>query len=497
MPSASPRFFLAALSLAGAGAVLLATSGYGAGLSPDAVGYIGVARQLLAGQGVSGYGGQPFVIQPPLYPALLALFGWLGSWDPLAIAPVLNAALCGAVVFLSGQLFTRYRPLLGPMAPFGPALALLSWPLFSVGVMAWSEPLFIAVGTGALLCLGRHLETGGVGWLAAAALGVGLACLTRYIGMAYLVAGGVLVLWGGVGPWGKRLWHLGLFGAIAGLPLVFWLGRNYALTGTWLGPRQASTHTLLENLGLTFAGLAGLWVPELLTPPRLLRLALGGGCALGLAAAALFVVRLSQAGRAPLAPLAPVAVWAAAYAGFLIATSTTTAYDDINLRLLAPLHPALSVLLLAGAGQLAAQGWPRVARTGLAVLLLSSLAGVGTALAEYVRHGAGSGTGADRYNTAPWRESETIRQLCRHPLEGPVYSNAPEALYILCGQEALLAPRRQPGAVWPSAGRLVWLNAVRRRYLLDPDQALGSGQLAVVSRFADGRVYEFLPEKEE
>lgn len=138
-------------------------------------------------------------------------------------------------------------------------------------------------------------------------------------------------------------------------------------------------------------------------------------------------------------------VWAGAYGAFLVATSTTTAYDDINLRLLSPLHPLLAVLLLAGVGQLAGRGWPRLARAGLAALLLCSLGGIGAALARYAEEGAGAGTGADRYNTAPWRHSETLDHLRRHPVEGPLYSNAPEALYILNGQRAALAPRRQEG----------------------------------------------------
>jgi len=484
-----PRSLLVALSLAGAGAVLLAASPYGAGLSPDAVGYVGVARQLLAGQGVSGYEGAPFVIQPPLYPVLLALAGWVVGVDPLRTAPTLNALLCGAVILLSIRLAAQCRAAFPGLAGFGPALALLSWPLFAVGVMAWSEPLFITCHLAALLCLCHYLERGGWGWLAGAALGVGLACLTRYIGMAFLAAGGMLVLWRGIGPWRERLGHLAGYGGLAGLPLALWLWRNYQVAGSWLGPRQPSAHTLPENLGLAAAGLAGLWVPEVLVPARLVLLALGAVGGLVLVAS---LARLAPDDRAI---LAPVAVWAGAYGAFLVATSTTTAYDDINLRLLSPLHPLLAVLLLAGAGQLAGRGWPRLTRAGLAALLLCSLGGIGAALARYAAEGAGAGTGADRYNTAPWRHSEVLDHLRRHPVEGPLYSNAPEALYILCGQRAALAPRRQEGGEWPALGWLVWLDPVRRRYLLDPAEVPEGLRLA--ARFADGALYEFKSEDKE
>ncbi|MCC7264874.1 MAG: glycosyltransferase family 39 protein [Candidatus Latescibacteria bacterium] len=489
-----PRVFLAALSLAGAGAVLLATLRYGAGLSPDAVGYIGVARQLLAGNGVSGYEGQPFVIQPPLYPVLLALAGWLAGADPLHLAPLLNALLCGVAVFLTAQLCARHRQLYPSLASFGPALSLLSWPFFAVGVMAWSEPLFITLGLAALLSLGRYLDEERLGWLVAAGVAVALACLTRYIGLAFLLAGGVLVCWRSARPLAQRLAHLVCFGAIAGLPLVGWLARNHQLTGTWLGPRQASAHTLAENLGLTCAGLAGLWVPEVLGIPRLLRLGLAGAVALALLAAALW---LARRWRTTGAGLALVAGWGGAYVLFLIFTSTTTAYDDINLRLLSPFYPCGAVLVLALAGRVEQGGWPRAARAGLVVLLALSLAGIAVAGAGYLDQGAGAGTGPDRYNTAPWRQSETIQYLRQHPAPGALYSNAPDALYILGGLSATLSPRRAGEAAWPPAGRLVWLDAVRRQYLRDPAELRARHRVRLLARFADGALYEFLPVEKE
>lgn len=489
------RSLLAALSLAGAGAVLLATGRFGAGISPDAVGYVGVARQLLAGQGVSSYAGQPFVIQPPLYPALLALAGWAARTDPLHAAAAVNALLAAVLVLLTARLLDRYQASYPALAPFGPALALISWPFFSIAVMAWSEPLFIALEVAALLCLGRYLQGHRVAWLAGAALLVALACLTRYIGVALVMAAGVLLLWQGARPWGKRLAHLLIFVGLAVLPLWAWLVRNHHLTGTWLGPRQASHHSLVENLALTGAGLAGFWFPEVLVGTGRLRWVLAAAAGLAVLAAAGWLAR--RPARAALAGLAPVAVWSGAYGAFLVFTSTTTAYDDINLRLLAPLYPGAAVLLLGVAAQCGAAGWPRAARAGLLCCLLLPLAGIAAAGTTYAVEGAGAGTGPDRYNTAAWQRSQIIQHLRQHPPSGPVYSNAPDALYILCGLPATLAPRRENQQGWPDAGQLVWLEAVRRGYLLDPQQPAPGGRLRLAARFADGTLYEFSPAEKE
>jgi hypothetical protein len=55
-----------------------------------------------------------------------------------------------------------------------------------------------------------------------------------------------------------------------------------------------------------------------------------------------------------------------------------------------------------------------------------------------IAHGAGG------YNSDLWQQSETIRYLRSHALESgmPVYSNAPEALYISTEVRARISPRK-------------------------------------------------------
>ena len=73
------------LALAGVGLVLLSTARYGAGLSPDSVAYLDVARSLASGKGFVSHTGEPLVWWPPLYPMLLALIGFATGLDHLNV----------------------------------------------------------------------------------------------------------------------------------------------------------------------------------------------------------------------------------------------------------------------------------------------------------------------------------------------------------------------------------------------------------------------------
>ena len=90
------------LGVLGSLLILLATSRYGVGLSPDSASYIAAARSLLAGRGYLDYNGDPMVLFPPLYPTLIAL-GSLIWPDPIFVARYVNAASFGLIVFFSSR----------------------------------------------------------------------------------------------------------------------------------------------------------------------------------------------------------------------------------------------------------------------------------------------------------------------------------------------------------------------------------------------------------
>ena len=97
-----------------AGWSVIYTTPWGTGTGWDQAMYIGAARNLLAGKGLTiAWGldqGKPLTHFPPLFPSVLALLG-LGGLDPWDAARYLNAALRGidlllvALLAIVGQRF--------------------------------------------------------------------------------------------------------------------------------------------------------------------------------------------------------------------------------------------------------------------------------------------------------------------------------------------------------------------------------------------------------
>lgn len=80
---------LAALSALGVVLVLARQIVYGAGLASDALEYLAIAGNVLAGEGLTYLSGAPATLWPPLYPLLLA--GWPAlRWasSPRSTSPV-------------------------------------------------------------------------------------------------------------------------------------------------------------------------------------------------------------------------------------------------------------------------------------------------------------------------------------------------------------------------------------------------------------------------
>ncbi len=261
------RALLAAAAALGAGLVLLRLASYGTGMGGDAVSYIVAARNLLAGNGLVGLGGDPLVYWPPLYPAMLAGGGLFG-FDPYAVAGPLNAVLFGLTVLVAGSwlrrhLHTRFLWLWGC---FSIALAL---PLAEEASHAMGESAFILFVTLALTQIDAHLHGGGRASLIRAAAFSALACLTRYQGASVILAVVPLLLAARAAP-REKMKRIALYTLIAAAPVGLWMLRNVLISGTMTGGRELVFHSFPfivdEALRIVVGGwwLVGLTVPVLL-----------------------------------------------------------------------------------------------------------------------------------------------------------------------------------------------------------------------------------------
>ncbi len=499
-PSLLRPLLAPAAACAAAGLLLYATRLYGPGLSPDSVAYTATARHIAAGLGVLSYDNTPLVDQPPLYPALLALVHLPTGIDPLSAARGLNALLAGLTLLVAARLLApRVRSL--ALFALGIGAIAVARPLFAVGSYSLTEPLFIFLCTLFLWLADRYAARRGLGTLLLLAGAAALATLTRYVGVALIATGGLLLLLERGAPWGRRAARAALFGVVAAAPVAAWLARNLAVAGSLMGPRAPSRTTLAAALRYTLETLGGWAVaPDDLNDVRdvlpMLALPVPATAADG----------GSEGSPRAWHPLLPAVLFVALYFALLLYTSTSVLYDRIGDRLLAPLFIPLLLLLVS-----TLDGWAhakgerrrgRLAAAGAGLLVFLLLSGTATV----VRAAKAADGGAGGYHRRSWQESPMVAHLHAQPpaAASTLYTNAPDALYILFDRQGMLPPSRNvydpaqtPAileglrGVWPPEGAalLLWFDRQERVYLFSPQELAAAAQLQELMRFEDGAIY--------
>ena len=434
MKEITDRALVAAAAALGAGLVLLRQAGHGPGVSPDGVGYIVAARNLLAGDGL----GVHFVHWPPLYPAMLAGGGLFGL-DPYAFAGPLNAAFFGLTVLVAGWWLRRHLQsrLLWLWGCFSIALAL---PLTEIASHALSESAFILFVTLALTQIAGHLRGGGRASLILAAAFSALACLTRYMGASLILAVVPMLLAARVAP-REKMKRITVFTLIATAPVGLWMLRNFLVAGSTTGPRGIASYSFSfivdEALRLAVVDwrLVGLTVPVLL--------------ALAMAAGHAFRRRSDRKSDALVVsdvawgPLRVFGGFALAYLTLLVAAMMLGAVTvGLDWRFLTPAYVPLlltALLLMDGALRYARRraprgyrsapagrygNWGRGAKTLGAILIALSLQTASMVVRQAreirlwnagVRHG---------YAAPRWRNSESVQYIREAALTGAILSNA-------------------------------------------------------------------------
>jgi hypothetical protein len=197
----------------------------------------------------------------------------------------------------------------------------------------------------------------------------------------------------------------------------------------------------------------------------------------------------------------PPALLAILYIGLLL---TTSAYAQVNFfdnRYLSPVYlPLLLALLilLAEAGsrfqeRLKPENYNRLLFAVLTLLIAYSLVLAALGMVSSLSNGPGG------YSTQAWQDSELVQYLRGNSdlADRPIYSNGPDAAYILSGLEASYSPGRERGTAtpgqtrgWPeSESYLIWFDRVERGYLFTLEELREMATIRSLARFSDGGVY--------
>ena len=127
--------------------------------------------------------------------------------------------------------------------------------------MTWSECLFVPLVVLFLICAQRYRESRSAATLAIMAVFTALACLTRYIGVALVPAGILVIMLAPGANFRTRFTRATGFAVLSLAPLGFWLVRNYQQAGTLSGNRFHPVFELMTNTILLVTSMPSWYDP--------------------------------------------------------------------------------------------------------------------------------------------------------------------------------------------------------------------------------------------
>lgn len=472
----------------------------GPGLSPDSVTYLSAGLNLADGDGLISFSGETVTVFPPGLPLLIAMGDLVGvgaSWT----VRLLNAGSFAAIVFLSAVLLHRHV-VDRRLAQVATLFVSVSVAVLGVAKMAWTEPLFVVLTLLFLLGLeGALADHNRTRWVAGCSVLVWVSFLVRYAGISLIAIGGATLLLG--------LWRLGplvagrfafAFAALSAIGPVAWMLRNHVAAGTLMGPRSPSEDTLAGIAG-RIALTVGGWLVPVSIPGELLAV-LGVGFLVALIGGSSFVLWTSQRteGGRLVVSLLPVVVFGFVYVVYLIAAQLTTAFDQVNSRLLIPIFVPLVVVVCVVLEQLLNAVSTKLRRVAVSVLMLAVVL-QGVSFVNGAVSGSTTGVG---YASSEWKESELVAVTGRLPTSAVIYSSTPDGIWAVTRREpVMLSPRlnsyrssRLVDEIPPaflrdaacSEAYLAWFDDART-YLRTPEQLSEIATLEPLARTSDGTLY--------
>ena len=433
---------LLALVFGGLGvALMLWVTRWGAGTEPDSVVYIAAARSLAAGRGLTvpqwhDASWVPMTHFPPLLATLLAGLAVAGI-DPFVGMRVLNVLMFGGTLATAAWLLHRATGRFW-LAAAGGLLLLNAVYLIDVHVMAMSEGLFLFLAMLAMVALAKYFDSTSRLTLIVSAVLVASAFLTRYVGAALVAGGGAALLFFGPRRWKRRIFDCVVFGLLSCLPMALWIVRN-KLSGRSAANREAAFHPItIAKLGAGALSMSRWFVPQ--SMPESVKLAAVAALLVLLAAATVMPRRRADCAKPPLHRMPHLlGLFMAAYIALLVVSiSFFDAHTPLDIRLLCPLHLSAVVLAILGVDKLLRYfRKPRIPAVVLGLVLAAVLAR--EARQSYSRNFA-ERKDAEGFSARPWRQSRVIERVAKLPPQTPIYSNWPEAIYLVSGRTTCVVP---------------------------------------------------------
>lgn len=498
------------LGLIGSAAFILVLwmTPFGAGINPDSVTYIGSAKNLFAGNGYS-FNGSPETHFPPLYALFLAAMQF-STHNFVQAARILNALLFGinaALIALVVYLTTGRKFFTASVAVLFFAA---SAKLLEMHAWAFSEPLFIAFSLVCILFLFKYIHEQKLVLLVAASLSLGLALITRYIGMAFLPAILISVFLSGSKRNFRRRSRDSLIALVVTCaPLAIFFIRNQIAAGS------ATDRNFYYHPLAVLHYFKDLWeiAINLIAPlslPGIISISVMGLIAVLLVAQIIILIR-RHSGKTDWHSIdlsMPVVcfLFSACYVVFLyVSISFMDASTPVDGRILSPVLCILIIGVFSTTWVLAKAINAPLAWSGFMLCVIFSLA---LKSPEAIRTAADIQKFGLQYSSRQWRDSETIAYVKSLPDTSQLFTNGPDVLSFLTDKRSASIPNkissvtRVPNSLYAqqvsdmcesvenSGAFVVYFNEINWRWYLPTQAELASAcKLPILKRLSDGIVY--------
>ncbi len=420
--------------------ILLFTNHSGIGISPDSVQYLSVANHIVERFSFTDFNNEPFVLFPLGYPIFLALIKCI---SPIAITnslPIVNALIFSAILFCCSAILKASIKSNGIFRLLILFLLACSPALLEVYTMLWSETLFILISLLFVLAAKKYLHQSSIAsliWLSCIAA-VGFS--ERYVGIVFILTGGVLILFNPQLKFKQKFLHGLLMGFVGTSLALFNLARNTMVSGTYTGVREKAIRGFGDNLQ-DIGAVIGYWFPipegqgNLAVMLLILFLLMAFIWAVYHFIQAQFYNRYSTI----------IALFFLVYSFFMLITASISRFETLSSRLLSPIFIPI-ILLLAFLVDRLMIGKIKTVR------VLIGLAFIGLyGFVQFHQYKLNSDTwegvgfaGIPGYSEDQWTKSPMVafikKDLSKY--QPPVFANANDALYYLTGINTVALPHK-------------------------------------------------------
>jgi hypothetical protein len=503
--------FLAGLALAVLTLGGIATSRYGAGVASDSVKYLAVAQNLLDGNGLFDHRGLPLLSWPPLYSMIVAGLNLTTGLDVFVAGWYFNIFLLGLDLVLSGVIFQRIfltKPLYAYLATLFVFLSISS---LRIHATIGSDAFYLTMTLLFLLAMDAYIQRRSYRAFAWVVLLSALAPLLRYVGLAFGVTAGVVI----VIENRKSLRVLLRDGFVLGIfsitPIFWWLVIHNIMTyGSLWGTGNDRTVDVFLNTELAFTKMLHWFVPylsaimPLLTRPYIV---------LGIFVLALALINRKHTGHwlawlreFALPSTYPTMIYALVYFSAVALTIITSDHrylhsDRYYVILLVPTMICVFVTydqLIRPHLKLSARQAAYALVVIFALWTVYPLYGIREYLANALERGEPSDY--NLFNTRAYHESMIVAEMQRLRETQPdaiVYSNYVDAVWFYTRKPATILPIRDVPdltaayAGWPhdKAGYIVWFKPNEYKHYLSPEELAQFGSLELIYTDPSGDIY--------